>query len=320
MTVPRAAWSDGRPLRLATRGSPLARRQTELVAARIAAVAPGITVETVVVSTKGDRLAGVPLDRVGGQGIFVKEIQWAVLDGSADIAVHSAKDLPPVCPDGLVVAAVPPRADPRDALVGSRLADLPPGGSVATGSARRRAQLANVRPDLTFVDLRGNMAKRVASGEDGSVGAVVVAVAALERLGWVDRITEVLPSSVMLPQVGQGAIALECRAGDDGVRALLADADDPASSRTFAAERALLAGIGGSCALPVGAWAEHGGDLLTVHGLLASGDGRVVVRATRRGNDPGEVGHDLAHALLVDCGGAALLDEAAILPMVAGLG
>lgn len=296
-----------RLLRLATRGSPLARRQADLVAALLVGLHPDLGVELVVVRTRGDRQTEVPLDRIGGQGVFTKEVQAAVMDGRADVAVHSAKDLPSVTPEGLVLAAVPPRADARDALVGRPLADLPAGAAVATGSARRRAQLANIRPDLCFVELRGNMDTRVRRGEDGSVDAVVVAVAALERLGWSDRITEVLSVSVMLPQAGQGALALECRAGDVSTMALLGALDDPACHRTLSAERAMLAGVGGSCAVPVGAWAERAaGGSLRLQGMVASGDGRVLVRAERTGQDPEALGRELARYLMEDCGGSSI--------------
>jgi hydroxymethylbilane synthase len=294
------------PLRLATRGSPLALRQAELVAAALSDAHPGVEVVPVVVHTMGDRRADVPIDRLGGQGMFVKEVQAAVADGRADVAVHSAKDLPALTPEGLVVAAVPPRADPRDALVGRQLEDLSAGATVATGSARRRAQLANVRPDLTFVELRGNMATRLRRAEDGSVDAVVVAVAAMDRLGWADRVTEVLPVSVMLPQVGQGALALECRADDGATAALLAPLDDPCGHRTLSAERAFLAEAGGSCTVPVGAWAEGVGEGLRLRAMVASGDGRVVLRAERTGADPVALGRETARHLMDGCGGSSI--------------
>ncbi|MGP8059304.1 MAG: hydroxymethylbilane synthase [Acidimicrobiales bacterium] len=295
-------------VRLATRGSPLARVQAEMVSTSIRAAAPGTDVELVVVRTEGDRLADQPLERIGGRGVFTKEVEVAVLEGRADVAVHSAKDLPSVTPPGMVLAAVPRRADPRDALVGARLADLVPGAVVATGSARRRAQLANLRPDLTFVELRGNMATRVRRAEEGDVHAVVVALAALDRLGWADRVTESLSTLVMLPQAGQGALALECRADDGPTGALLALVDNRASHRTVDAERALLAEIGGSCTVPVAAWAEPAGAGLRLHGLVATGDGRVMVRSHLDGDEPFALGRALARQLIDDCGGS-LIEE-----------
>jgi hydroxymethylbilane synthase len=266
----------------------------------------GLVVERVVVRTTGDRQAAVPLDRIGGQGVFTKEVQTAVVEGRADVAVHSAKDLPSSTPNEVVLAAVPPRADPRDALVGSTLADLAAGASVATGSARRRAQLANVRPDLTFVELRGNMGTRLDRAGVGTTDAVVVAVAALERLGWTERITEVLDASVMLPQVGQGALALECRSGDAATQDLLAAVDDDRGHRTLVAERAFLAAVGGSCSVPVAAMAQPAGDELRLTALVASGDGRVLLRIERQGADPTELGRRAALELLDDHGGRSL--------------
>ena len=213
-----------------------------------------LEVELIVVETTGDSRQDIPISDLGGQGMFVKEVQAAVLARRADIAVHSAKDLPSVTAPGLTLGAVPIRADPRDALVGSTLAGLQPGALVATGSARRRAQLAWLRPDLTFAGLRGNMATRLDRVPGG--GAIVVAVAALQRLGWSARADEVLDVSVMLPQVGQGAIGVECRSDDDQTIAVLAAIDDPEARLAVEAERAFLARLGGGCTLPVGAYAQ----------------------------------------------------------------
>jgi hydroxymethylbilane synthase len=307
-------------VRLATRGSPLALRQTEEVADLLRRAHPGLVVEPVVVRTRGDRDVSSSLDQIGGQGVFVTEVEAAVTDGRADAAVHSAKDMPSTMPDHLTLGAVPPRADARDGLVGCTLAALPPGGLVATGSARRRAQLAYLRPDLVFTDLRGNMARRVAAGENGSTSAVVVAVAAMERLGWEGRLSDVLDPMDLLPQAGQGAIAVQCRTDDDVLRRLLTAIDHEASHRAVRAERAVLAALGGSCTVPVGAFAEvddeepeeleeegpGGVATLRVSGLVASGDGRTVIRLARRGDDPEAVGAALARALLA--GGGAAID------------
>ncbi len=301
-------------VRLATRGSPLALRQTEIVAELLQAAHSGLQVEPVVVRTRGDRDAEAPLDRIGGQGVFVTEVEAAVADGRAHAAVHSAKDLPSIMPVHLALAAVPPRADARDGLVGGTLAGLPAGGIVATGSARRRAQLAYLRPDLVFTSLRGNMARRVAVGEEGGVAAVVVAVAAMDRLGWNHRLTDVLDPVDLLPQAGQGAIALQCRADDEATRSLLVAVDHEPSHRAVRAERAVLAALGGSCAAPFGAWAEAvDGGGLRVAGMVASGDGRLMVRLTAEGRDPEGTGAALARALL-DGGGAAIEGFAAGAP------
>ncbi len=303
-------------LRLATRGSPLALRQTELVAELLGRAHPGLEIEPVVVRTRGDQDVASPLDQIGGQGVFVTEVEAAVRAGRAEAAVHSAKDMPSVMAADLVLGAVPVRGDARDGLVGCTLADLIPGALVATGSARRRAQLAWLRPDLVFTGLRGNMARRVAVGESDQVSAVVVAVAAVERLGWLDRLTDVLDPVDVLPQAGQGAVAVQCRTDDEETRRLLGAIDHEPSQRALRAERAVLAGLGGSCSVPVGAYALADGAELDVVGLAASGDGRVVIRLARRGRDPEVVGAEVARALLE--GGAAGLEGFGALAEEAG--
>jgi len=294
-------------LRAATRGSTLARVQTAAVAELLRA-AGGAEVEPVVVDTAGDRRQDAPIWAIGGQGVFVKEVQAAVLDGRADIAVHSAKDLPSTPTEGLVIAAIPPRGDPRDALVGGTLAGLPVGARVGTGSVRRRAQLAWLRPDLTFAGLRGNMETRLAkaSGFD----AIVVAAAALDRLGRSSARSEVLDPEVVVPQVGQGALAVECRADDTATLALLAAIDHRPSRLAVEAERAFLREIGGSCDLPVGAHATVAADGLSIRleGMLATGDGRIVLRHRDTDADPVALGRRVARHLLDEGGGADLLD------------
>jgi len=263
-------------LRIATRGSVLARWQADHVADLLRAADPELVVELVIVSTEGDRRLDVPLSTLGGKGVFVKEVQAAVLDGRADLAVHSAKDLPAVTPEGLTIAAIPERADPRDALVGSRLADLALGATVATGSQRRRVQLATARPDLAFVGLRGNIATRLQRLDDGVADAIVVAVAALDRLGLADRIAEVLEPDVMLPQVGQGALAIECRVEDAATRASLAPLDHDRSRSCVDAERAFLDELGGDCDLPAGCFVVRAaGGAFDVTGVLADDAGTV---------------------------------------------
>jgi len=308
----------GPNLRIATRGSTLARWQAEEVGRLLRTARPDLDVELVMVDTAGDRRQDVPVWEMGGQGVFVKEVQVAVLDGRADMAVHSAKDLPSSTAPGLLLAATPCRADPRDALVGASLATLAPGALVATGSVRRQAQLAWLRPDLTFTGLRGNIATRLDRVPSG--GAVVVAAAALERLGLSDRAAEILDVAVMLPQVGQGAIAVECREDDTATAAALAAIDDWSVRIAVTAERAFLARLGGGCDLPVGAFAHAGDDrgALVVDGLVASGDGRVVLRSSLSGAlgasagavrlaDAAELGTRLAGQLLA-AGGADMLE------------
>jgi hydroxymethylbilane synthase len=238
--------------------------------------------------------------------VFVKEVQAAVLDGRADAAVHSAKDLPSQSAPGLVLAAIGERDDPRDALVGATLQELATGARVATGSVRRRAQLANLRPDLTFADLRGNIATRLqkAAGYD----AIVMAAAALRRLGLADRIADLLDPDLIIPQGGQGAVAVECREDDTATIAALAAVDHAETRRAVVAERAFLATLGGGCTLPVGAYATVSGDLISLHGLIATADGRICLRHRAHGEDPVALGHAVADHLLVNAGGRDLLE------------
>jgi hydroxymethylbilane synthase len=277
-----------------------------------------------VVETEGDRRSAIPIEDLGGQGVFVREVQVAVTRGDADAAVHSAKDLPAsseLSVPGLTIGAIPERADPRDLLVGSTLEGLATGSTVATGSTRRRAQLANLRPDLVFTGLRGNMDRRLAQAGTEGVTAVIVAKAAADRLGWSPpsgMATEVLEPAVMVPQVAQGALAVECRIDDPEVLAVLAAVDDPDSRPLVEAERAFLAEFGGGCTLPVGAWARWVHDApavdgrdrtLSLTGIMASYDGRIVLRHDAEGDDPVGVGADVA-AWLLDAGGRLLLGAA----------
>jgi len=289
------------PLRIATRGSRLALWQAERVAALL-----GGDVELVIVSTTGDQRTDVPISAMGGTGVFVKEVQQAVLEERADLAVHSAKDLPSETAAGLVLACVPERADPRDALVGKRLDAIPAGGRIGTGSVRRQAQLAAARPDLQFESLRGNIETRIAKAAE--VDAVVVAKAALDRLGLSDKAAEVLDPAVMLPQIAQGALAVECRAGDSGIVARLAAIDNVDHHRVVDAERAFLRQLGGGCDLPCGALAETGpGGTVAIEVLLATLDGKTVLRTRHAGADPETVGTEAARLLLDGHGGRELL-------------
>jgi hydroxymethylbilane synthase len=304
-------------LRVATRGSPLALIQAELVADALVAAAAKIggvvATELVVVETAGDVRRDLPIGALGGQGVFVKEVEQALLDGRADLAVHSAKDLPSGSAgpglDELGIVSVPRRADPRDALVGRALGALGPGARVATGAARRRAQLAWVRPDLRFEELRGNVATRVAKVPEA--GAAVVAYAALDRLGLTGLAAEVLPVATMLPQVGQGALAIQCRLGDTATTEVARSIDDADSHLCLDAERAFLRELGGGCDLPVGAYATAGQQgWLELEGLVASLDGLVMLRRKLSGTDPHELGRDLAVEIRDRCGGAEILSGA----------
>lgn len=260
--------SPRRSLRIATRSSAQARTQAQGAADALIAAHPDLDVELVFVDTMGDRRQDVPLHTIGGQGVFVKEVQRAVLDGRADLAAHSAKDLPSTPADGLVIAAFCERRSAADALVGASLADLAPGAPVATGSVRRRAQLTAVRPDLDFRELRGNIQTRLSKVPDG--GAIVMAVAAMQILGITDLIAEELDPELFVPAVGQGCVAVECGGHDERTRELLFAIDHAPTRRAVELERAFLAELGSGCSLPVGAHVV--GDVL--HAFLAEPEHR----------------------------------------------
>lgn len=270
---------SGPRLRIATRSSPQARTQAEIVGAAIQRSHPGLVTELVFVETLGDQRQDIALHTIGGQGVFVKEVQRAVLDGYADIAVHSAKDLPSIGADGLTIAAFTERRDPRDALVGSTLDGLRLGATIASGSVRRRAQLRAVRPDLHFEELRGNIQTRLGKVPDN--GAIVMAVAALHILGLDDRIAQIMATDVMVPAVGQGCVAIECRSDDRETRGVLGMIDHAATRRAVQTERAFLAELGTGCSLPIGAHVEQGSLLA----FIANDTGRVLQTTVRLGQD-----------------------------------
>jgi hydroxymethylbilane synthase len=278
------------PPRIGTRGSALALRQTALVRNRLAAAHPDLAapgaVEIVTIRTTGDRVQDRLLAEIGGKGLFAKEIEEALITGRIDLAVHSLKDLETWLPDGLVVACVLPRDDPRDALVsatGASLASLPKGARVGTASLRRQAQLLRHRPDLAIVPIRGNVNTRIRKMEAGEVDAVTLALCGLGRLDLRGRATEILPREVMLPAVGQGALAIECRSADAKARGLVEPLHDPISAACVFAERAMLAALDGSCRTPIAGLAEAEGDRLTIEGLLLRPDGSDEIRGRREG-------------------------------------
>ena len=298
-------------VRIATRGSDLALAQAEGIAAKIRSQL-GRETELVVLKTTGDRIQSVSLAKIGGKGLFVKEIEEALLDGRADVAVHSAKDLPAEIASGCELAAFPERADARDALVarrpGATLPELPPEALVGTGSVRREAQLRRARADLRIVPLRGNVPTRLQKLEDEGLDAVVLACAGLDRLGLSDRISDRLEPRWMLPAVCQGILALETRAGDP-LAADLAALDD-ADARTAAlAERAFLIGLGGDCSTPLAAHARLEGDRVHLEAMLCSRDGATLYRARHEtGREvAAEAGAAAAREVLAH-GGQALLD------------
>ena len=296
----------------ATRGSALALWQTRHVASLLVAAGVVERFEELIVSTAGDRRTDTPIHAMGGKGVFSKEVQHAVLDGRADIAVHSAKDLTSSTPDGLLLAAVPQRGDARDALIGARWEDLRYGARVATGSVRRRAQLAWHRPDLVFSELRGNIATRLQKAQQ--FDAIVMAAAAIQRLELDIEVVDPLDQEVMVPQVAQGALAIECRVDDEATIEALRAIEDPAARRVVDTERAFLDELGGDCTLPAGAYAvlnagASGDGDIELSGMLASLDGRTLIRQQHHGSDPDTVGRGLARYLLDDAGGRALLAE-----------
>jgi hydroxymethylbilane synthase len=291
-------------LRLATRRSPLALVQARTVRDRLAALE--VAVELVHIETDGDRRLDVPLERLGGLGVFAVEIQRALLDGRADVAVHSAKDLPSSTPEQLTLTCVPERLDPADVMVGRSLAGLGPGATVATGSPRRRALLLERRPDLNVIGLRGNMATRLAAAGSHGVDAVIAAAAALERLGHAQLVAERLDPTWFVPQVGQGALALEVRRDDDETISLLAAINDVAALRALRAERAFLRELGAGCSIPAGAYATTTNEAITLSGVMLADDGSRSVRATMAGDDPDHLGRELALRLRDDEGGSTL--------------
>jgi hydroxymethylbilane synthase len=282
-------------LRIATRRSPLALWQSERVRALLLQQDPTLTVDLVPVETSADRRLDVPIWDLGGKGAFCTEVQSLVLAGRADLAVHSAKDLPARTRPGLTLAAVPLRGEVRDALVGCRLDDLPPGGVVATGSNRRRVQLAALRPDLRFEGLRGNIGTRL--GKAGHYDAIVMAAVALERLGEEPVVVDLLDPEVVVPQVGQGALAVETRDDDPQVTAVVASLEHGPSRRVVNAERSFLDTLGGDCDLPAGAWARLDRDEVVLVAVLAADIDSRPERVERRGSDGVELGRQAAEDL-----------------------
>jgi hydroxymethylbilane synthase len=296
-------------VRIATRRSALAKWQAHHVSALLTAREPGLEVQLLELMTRGDRILDVPLSEVGGKGLFVKEIEDALLRGDAQIAVHSMKDLPATEPPGLVIAAVPLREDPRDALVshGKRLAELPRGARVGTASLRRSAQLQAMRPDLEIETIRGNVATRLRKIDEG-FDAVVLAHAGLRRLGLTDKVAQVFSTDEMLPAVAQGALAIEARQDDVETLRRLAPLEDAVTRIQVEAERGFLRKLQGGCQVPIAGHAEVKGGLVRLRGLVANLDGTVIIRGERSGPvaDAARVGLELAEELLARGAGEIL--------------
>jgi hydroxymethylbilane synthase len=301
-----------RHLRIGTRGSLLAKWQAEFVRQQLFATS-GVEAEIVIIKTSGDKMQMSPLTQIGGKGIFIKELEEALLEESVDLAVHSVKDVPTETPSRLSFPAVCRREDVRDCLVapnGTTLSQLRQGARVGTGSLRRQAQLRHLRPDLDVRDLRGNVDTRLRKVESGEYEAVMLAKAGLDRLGWSQRITEVFSPEVFLPAVGQGAIVVECRLRDTEAAELAGKLDDAETRTAIIAERALLSELQGGCQVPIGAWARLERAELVMEACVCSVDGvhSVKQRAAAPREQAAELGQHMAR-LLIDAGAQDILEE-----------
>ncbi|ABK36245.1 Porphobilinogen deaminase [Aeromonas hydrophila] len=294
-----------RTLKIATRKSPLALWQANFVKDRLEALYPELQVELVPMSTQGDKILDTPLAKVGGKGLFVKELETAMLEGRADIAVHSMKDVPVEFPEGLGLHTICEREDPRDAFVSNRFGqidELPQGAVVGTSSLRRQCQLRAARPDLVIRDLRGNVNTRLAKLDAGEYDAIILAAAGLKRLEMAHRITAFIEPEQSLPANGQGAVGIECRLDDHELHALLAPLEHPETRIRVLTERAMNRALQGGCQVPIGAYALVQGEEVWLRGLVGSPDGSRVIRDEIRGPlaDGEALGHTLAQRLLAD--------------------
>lgn len=296
---------------IGTRQSLLAMWQSNYIAGRLREEYPGCEVTLKKIVTKGDRILDVPLAKIGGKGLFTKEIEQELLDGTIDLAVHSLKDMPTVLPEGLCLTAITERANPGDAFVSNKynsIEELPEGSVLGTSSLRRRAQLLARRPDLKIVDLRGNVDTRLKKLDEGQMDAIILAAAGLTRLGHADRIKEIIPQSYCLPAVGQGALAIECRTDNFKVRQMLDFLNDTATKQATDAERAFLGLLEGGCQVPIGVHAEVNEGRIAMEAVIASLDGSTVLRDTAEGNaaDAVTLGRALGQKML-DNGGREIL-------------
>jgi hydroxymethylbilane synthase len=288
---------------IGTRGSQLALWQAYFVRDALSRIAPDIVAELKTIKTEGDRDTNAPVAQLSGKGVFIKEIEDALLAGEVDMAVHSMKDVPTQIPEGLTIAAVCEREDVRDAVLcrhGKTLADLPAGARIGTSSLRRQAQLKHYRPDLEIAMLRGNLNTRVRKLDEGLYDAILLARAGLVRLGWASRITETLSTDIALPAVAQGAVGVECRRGDEKIVALLGKLNHPITRAAIDAERALLGEMEGGCQVPIGAWARLDGGKFVLEACVLSLDGAICLRDRMEGSlsDPASLGKLLAARLL----------------------
>jgi hydroxymethylbilane synthase len=302
-----------RSLRIGTRGSALAIQQTQIAVAALHAAWPDLSVDVMHIRTTGDRIQDVPLAKIGDKGLFVKEIEEALLDGRIDWAVHSVKDLPSELPNGLRVGTLAARSDPRDALVarhGLNLATLPENAMIGTSSLRRRAQLLHWRPDLAIVPVRGNVDTRLRKLETDGLDGIVVAAAGLVRMGWEGRISDIIPPEISLPAVGQGALGVEMRSDDEEAHTLFQPLTCTATQATVTAERTFLARLQGGCQVPIAAWATVDDSRLCLRGMISDIDGLTLLQGERWGlvHAPEQLGTVLAEELLQRGGEAILRD------------
>ena len=300
-------------LKIGTRGSGLALRQTELVAQRIEERYPGLATEIVRIKTQGDRMQNISLVKIGGKGVFVKEIEEALLRGEIHCAVHSMKDVPTELPGGLTIDIIAEREDPRDVLISRdniKLESLPQGARIGTGSLRRRMQLLNVFPDCEIVAIRGNLDTRMQKITTEGLDGVILAAAGMRRMGWGARVSQYIPVEVMVPAAGQGAVGIEVRVDDNEVRELLAFLNDPDTMTAVRGERAFLKHLGGGCQVPIAAFARKVGESLRLKGVVGSPDGtRMIPHAVEGPCDAcEELGRTMAEYIL-SRGGRAILDE-----------
>jgi hydroxymethylbilane synthase len=302
-----------RKIVIGSRQSELALTQTNWVVDRLQALGLPVEFDIRKIVTKGDQILDVTLSKVGGKGLFVKEIEQAMLNKEIDMAVHSMKDMPAVLPDGLIIGCVPERVDPRDVLISSQgvpLEQLPEGAVVGTSSLRRSAQILAYRPDLTIKWIRGNINTRLRKLHEEEYDAIVLAAAGLERMGWEERATQYLPVALSLPAVGQGALCIECRESDTELVKYLSQLNHAVTARAVDAERAFLHTLEGGCQVPIAAYCEvDGAGECTLTGLVAESSGQVVIKETMKGNNPRELGQRLGR-LLIEKGASEILDKA----------
>ena len=304
---------ESRKIKIGSRGSPLALWQANWIKDQLESQNPDIAVEIVIIKTSGDKIQDIPLAKVGGKGLFVKEIEEALLKKDVDFAVHSMKDMPIKFPFALCIASVTKRENPFDALISRnniKLNDLPKGAKIGTGSLRRASQLLHYRPDLNLIPLRGNVETRIKKLETEGLDAIILAAAGLIRLGWDDKISEIISPEILLPAMGQGAVGIEARKHDVDNQILLADMDDENTHLALDAERAVVTQLEGGCNVPIGAFATIEGNEMTLRGLVASLDGKTLYKKELKGDKVNAValGNEMGNALL-DMGGDKIMHE-----------